>query len=68
MQNNSDVDVNVLTLYNKKLSTISNQNVLLEAKLETLKKDFLSLQEQYENLMSSSVSLEKGETNGATID
>ena len=43
MQNNSDVDVNVLvTLYNKKLSTISNQNVLLEAKLETLKKDFLS--------------------------
>lgn len=69
MQNNSDVDVNVLvTLYNKKLSTISNQNVLLEAKLETLKKDFLSLQEQYENLMSSSVSLEKGETNGATIN
>lgn len=69
MQNNSDVDVNVLVaLYNKKLSTISNQNVLLEAKLETLKKDFLSLQEQYENLMSSSVSLEKGETNGATID
>lgn len=69
MQNNSDVDVNVLvTLYNKKLSTISNQNVLLEAKLETLKKDFLSLQEQYENLMSSNVSLEKGETNGATID
>ena len=38
---NNDVDVNVLVgLYNQKLATIMNQNVLLEAKIATLKKDF----------------------------
>ena len=38
---NNDVDVNVLVgLYNQKLATIMNQNVLLEAKITTLKKDF----------------------------
>ena len=41
MQQNSEVDVNVLVnLYNSKLSTALNQNVLLEAKLQTLKNDF----------------------------
>jgi len=41
MQQNSEVDVNVLVnLYNSRLSTALNQNVLLEAKLQTLKNDF----------------------------
>tara|TARA_B100000378_G_scaffold245167_1_gene215932 strand:- start:153 stop:329 length:177 start_codon:yes stop_codon:yes gene_type:complete len=41
MQQNSEVDVNVLVnLYNSRLSTALNQNILLEAKLQTLKNDF----------------------------
>ena len=41
MQQNSEVDVNVLVkLYHKKLAAALNQNVLLEAKLQTLKNDF----------------------------
>ena len=41
MQQNNEVDVNVLiTLYNSKLAAALNQNVLLEAKLQTLRNDF----------------------------
>ena len=41
MQQNSEVDFNVLVnLYHSKLATALNQNVLLEAKLQTLKNDF----------------------------
>ena len=41
MQQNNEVDVNVLiTLYNSKLASALNQNVLLEAKLQTLKNDY----------------------------
>ena len=41
MQQNSEVDVNVLVnIYHTKLATALNQNVLLEAKLQTLKNDF----------------------------
>ena len=41
MQQNSEVDVNVLVnLYHTKLATALNQNVLLEAKLQTLKIDY----------------------------
>ena len=41
MQQNSEVDVNVLVnLYHSKLATVLNQNVLLEAKLQTLKNDY----------------------------
>ena len=41
MQQNSEVDVNVLmSIYHQKLAQAANQNVLLEAKLQTLKKDF----------------------------
>ena len=41
MQQNSEVDVNVLVnLYHTKLAASLNQNVLLEAKLQTLKNDF----------------------------
>ena len=54
-QNNSEVDVNVLiSLYNNKLATALNQNILLEAKLETLKQDsdkeIQLLQEELEKL------------------
>jgi len=41
VQQNSEVDVNILVnLYNSKLASALNQNVLLEAKLQTLKNDF----------------------------
>ena len=41
MQQNSEVDVNVLVnLYHSKLATALNQNVLLEAKLQTIKNDY----------------------------
>ena len=41
MQQNSEVDVNVLVnLYHTNLATALNQNVLLEAKLQTLKNDY----------------------------
>ena len=41
MQQNSEVDINVLVnLYHTKLAATLNQNVLLEAKLQTLKNDF----------------------------
>ncbi len=60
----TDVDVNVLIkLYNQKMATLANQNVLLEAKLHTITQDFLDekkellanqaeLQEKYENLLA----------------
>ena len=57
MQQNNEVDVNVLVnLYNSKLASALNQNVLLEAKLQTLKNDFEKekneLLEQLANLKS----------------
>ena len=64
MQPNSEVDVNVLVnLYNSRLSTALNQNVLLEAKLQTLKNDFEKekheLLEQIANLTESNGSTTK---------
>ena len=58
MQQNSEVDINVLvTLYNTRLASALNQNVLLEAKLQTLKNDFEKekneLLEQIANLTDS---------------
>ena len=58
MQQNSEVDVNVLVnLYHTKLAAALNQNVLLEAKLQTLKNDFQKekneLLEQIANLTDS---------------
>ena len=55
MQQNSEVDVNVLVnLYHTKLAAALNQNVLLEAKLQTLKNDYekekLELLEEIANL------------------
>jgi len=41
MPQNSEVDVNILVnLYNSKLASALNQNILLEAKIQTLKNDF----------------------------
>ena len=55
--NNGDVDVNVLvSLYNGKLSQSLNQNVLLEAKLQTLKNDF---EEEEKNLQQEIISLQE---------
>ena len=58
MQQNSEVDVNVLVnIYHTKLATALNQNVLLAAKLQTLKNDFQKekdeLLEQLANLTDS---------------
>lgn len=51
---NNEVDVNVLIkLYNQRLSTLTNQNVLLEAKVQTLSQDYLELQEKYNELLLS---------------
>jgi uncharacterized membrane-anchored protein YitT (DUF2179 family) len=39
--NQSEVDINILiSLYNQKISNLINQNVLLEAKVQSLIKDF----------------------------
>ena len=56
-QNNGDVDVNVLvSLYNQKLAQASNQVILLEAKLQTLKKDF---EEEERNLQQEILNLQE---------
>ena len=62
MQQNSEVDVNVLVnLYHTKLATALNQNVLLEAKLQTLKNDF---QKEKDELLEQLANLT--ENNGST--
>jgi len=65
MTKDSEVDINVLIrLYNQKLAALTNQNVLLEAKLQTLTDDFaqekndllaenLDLQSKYDELKKS---------------
>ena len=55
MENQSELDVNVLIkIYNSKLAAVSNQNVLLEAKLATLSQDF---QEQIDALLEENADL-----------
>jgi len=55
MENQSEVDVNLLIkIYNSKLAAISNQNVLLEAKLATMSQDF---QEQMDALLEENAEL-----------
>lgn len=70
MTRDSEVDINVLVrLYNQKLAALTNQNVLLEAKLQTLTEDFteeknqlieenLALQTQIDSLKKSKKSEE----------
>ena len=74
MKNSNDVDVNALIkIYNQKISTLTNQNILLEAKLQTIVQDHLDaqkellaekleIQEKYENLLAD-IEEEDGETN-----
>ena len=58
MQQNSEVDINVLVnLYNTRLASALNQNVLLEAKLQTLKNDF----EKERNELLEQIANHKGE-------
>ena len=46
---NNEVDVNTLIkIYNQKIATLTNQNILLEAKLNTLKQDYQTLKELQE--------------------
>ena len=55
MENQSEVDVNVLIkIYNSKLAAVTNQNVLLEAKLATLSQDF---KEQVDALLQENADL-----------
>ena len=76
MAQNNDVDVNTLIkVYNSKISTLTNQNILLEAKLQTIVQDHLDaqkellaekleIQEKYENLLADIE--EDGETSNQT--
>ena len=55
MEQQNEVDVNVLIkLYNSKLASLTNQNVLLEAKLTTSSQDF---KEQIEALLEENADL-----------
>ena len=57
---NSEVDVNILiSHYHKKLSTLVNQNILLEAKMESMTKDYMDLKEQFEELQKSKRGIKK---------
>ena len=73
MTQTNDVDVNALIkIYNQKISTLTNQNILLEAKLQTIVQDNLDaqkellaekmeLQEKYETLLAD-IEEEDGES------
>ena len=73
MAQTNDVDVNTLIkIYNQKISTLTNQNILLEAKLQTIVQDHLDIQkelqaekleyqEKYENLLAE-IEEEDGKT------
>ena len=54
---NNDVDVNVLiTVYNQRIAQLINQNILLEAKLASLTKDF---QEEKNLLLKANLEMQK---------
>ena len=77
MTQTNDVDVNALIkIYNQKISTLTNQNILLEAKLQTIVQDHLDaqkelmaekleFQEKYENLLAE-IEEEDGKTSNQT--
>ena len=74
MTQSNDVDVNALIkIYNQKISTLTTQNILLEAKLQTVVQDHLDaqkellaekleFQEKYENLLAEIEEEEDGES------
>jgi hypothetical protein len=48
---NSEVDVNILIKnYHSKLSSLINQNILLESKYESLQRDYAELKNQLDNI------------------
>ena len=48
---NSEVDVNILiNHYHKKLATLVNQNILLEAKMESMTKEYMDLKQKFDAL------------------
>ena len=57
---NSEVDVNILiNHYHKKLATLVNQNILLEAKMESMSKDYMDLKEKFDALQSPKRGIKK---------
>ena len=47
----NDVDVNILIKnYHSKISSLMNQNILLESKLESLNKEYLELQKKFNQI------------------
>ena len=57
---NSEVDVNILiNHYHKKLSTLVNQNILLEAKMESMTKDYMDLKQKFDELQSPKREIKK---------
>jgi len=57
---NSEVDVNILiNHYHKKLSTLINQNILLEAKMESMTKDYMELKQQFEEFQKPKRGIKK---------
>ena len=57
---NSEVDVNILiNHYHKKLSTLVNQNILLEAKMESMTKDYIDLKQKFDKLQSPKREIKK---------
>ena len=57
---NSEVDVNILiNHYHKKLSTLVNQNILLEAKMESMSKDYMDLKQKFDALQSPKRGIKK---------
>ena len=57
---NSEVDVNILiNHYHKKLSTLVNQNILLEAKMESMTNDYMELKQQFEEFQKPKRGIKK---------
>ena len=57
---NSEVDVNILiNHYHKKLATLVNQNILLEAKMESMTKDYIDLKQKFDKLQSPKREIKK---------
>ena len=57
---NSEGDVNILiNHYHKKLSTLVNQNILLEAKMESMTKDYMELKQQFEEFQKPKRGIKK---------
>ena len=49
----SELDVNILVKhYHKRLSELTNQNILLEAKLDSLSQEYFDLQKVVQDLQS----------------